>query len=386
MQVFKLYYKIFLRGTIVPTVIYIVIFSIMSLIFTTFSESPSEQVFNVKKCKVAIVDNDKSLLSEKLSDYIKDNSMYVEISDTSEEGLKDILFFRNAEYILIIPENFGEKFLTDEKMSVETMRIPNSNSGMFLDTMLNKYLNTADLYIKADMNLEESLEKTAEDLKIETNVILANGKKSVSMPSFLYYFNYLVYPLISVLILCISGITLTINETDIKRRNVSSPLSTSKFSIGLFLANLSIAIVIYLIFVSYSAMIYSKNLFSETGMLVMINGLIFTILCLSLCFLISNLISKKSISAVSTVLSLVMCFSGGVFVPQEALSESVKNVAVINPAFWYVKANNTLGGLSVLNTQTLKPVAFAFAVQICFAIAFLAIALVIIKQRRTSEQ
>ncbi len=385
MQVFKLYYKIFLKSNIIPTVMYTVIFIAMTLIFSQNSANIQEQSFNLEKCRVSIIDNDKSQLSENLSAYIKEKSNYIEIKDTSNEGLKDALFFRNAEYIIIIPKNFGEKFFTDEKIMLQTMKIPNSTSGMFLETMINKYLNTAELYIKADMNLEESLKKLTEDLSIETNVRFAEGEKVASMPPFSHYFNYVAYPLISILILSISGTTLTINETDIKRRNTGSPVSTNKFSLGLFLANSSMAIVVYALFLVIAVIMYKDSILTQAGMLTAINGLIFTILSLSLCFLISNFVNNKTVSAISTVLSLLMCFTGGVFVPQQFLSEAVKNVAVVNPAFWYVKANNILGNLSIFNFETLKPVMFAAIVQTCFAIAFLAISLVIIKQRRTSE-
>lgn len=385
MKVFKLYYKIFLKTSIIQTIMYAAIFIIITVLFSQTSANSQEQVFNVAKSRVSIINNDKSLLSEELSNYIKEKSQYVELKDTSSQGIKDALFFRNTEYIIIIPENFGDKFFTDEKIMLQTMRIPNSTSGMFLDTMVNKYLNTAELYVKSDVSLEEALKKIAEDLNIETNVKYAEGEKAASAPSYTFYFNYLVYPLVSILIIGISGITLIINEKEIKRRNVASPVSTNKFSIELFLANSSFAIAMYALFLGLGMLIYKDSLFTMTGLMTIINGLIFTILSLSLCFLISNLVNNKTISAISTVLSLLICFTGGVFIPQQLLSESLKNIAVINPAFWYVKANNIIGSLSIFNLETLKPVMFSFLVQICFAIAFLAIALVIIKQRRTSE-
>ncbi len=385
MQVFKLYYKIYMKSGIVLTIIYLSIFLIMSVIFSQNSTKQEEQIFSAEKSRVSVIDNDNSVLSNELTKYIKENSQYIELDDTSDEGLKDALFFRYSEYIIIIPENFNEKFFTDDRIMLQTLKIPNSTSGMYLDTMINKYLNTLDLYTKADVNLEEALKNIANDLSIETNVRFSDGEKASSMPAFTYFFNYLVYPLVSILVLVISGITIIINQLDVKRRNVCSPISTNKFSIGLFLANTSIAIFIYSMFAALAAILYKDSLFTQAGILTVLNGLLFTILGLSLCFLISNVVNNKTISAISTVLSLVMCFTGGVFVPQQYLSESVKNVAVINPAFWYVKANNTLASLSVFNMETLKPVIQSAIVQICFSLAFLAIALVIIKQRRTSE-
>lgn len=386
MQVFKLYYKLFIKSTIVQVIIFMVIFVAMAIMFSETSTDSQEKIFNLRQCRVSVIDNDNSVLSKKLEDYIKDNSEYIELDDTSEEALKDSMFFRYTEYILVIPENFGDRFFTDEKIELQTMRIPDSRSGMLIDSMINKYLNTAKIYNEAGIDLEMSLEKIAVDLSEEVNVNFVDGKKNNEIPSFYYFFNYLVYPLTSILIICVSGITLKINEIDIKRRNISSPISTNKFSLGLFWANSSLAVVIYAVFIAVGYVMYSESFSSQGAMLTILNGLVFTIFSLSMSFLISNLAGKHSISAISTFLSLLMCFTGGVFIPQQLLSETLKNVAVINPAFWYVKANDIIGSISVFNAETLKPVVFSMFIQICFALAFLAISLVIIKQKRTSEQ
>ena len=112
MQVFELYYKIYMKSGIVLTIIYLSIFLIMSVIFSQNSTKQEEQIFSAEKSRVSVIDNDNSVLSNELTKYIKENSQYIELDDTSDEGLKDALFFRYSEYIIIIPENFNEKFFS----------------------------------------------------------------------------------------------------------------------------------------------------------------------------------------------------------------------------------------------------------------------------------
>lgn len=386
MQVFKLYFKILSRGLIFMLFMYVVIFGALTIMFTNFSENPTAQVFNVKKCHVAVVDRDNSELSAGLTEYIRENSKYVNIKDTSTEGLKDALFFRKAEYIIIIPEGFGGRFFTDNKLFLKTMQVPDSASGMLLDTMTNKYLNTLSMYVNTKTNIDTAMQKTAEALKAEVSIVMEHEEKGKSMPSFLYYFNYLAYPLIAIMTMCVSAIMIIINKIDVKRRNICSPITLSSFNTQLFAANIIMAFGVFMIFFIFGAVLYMENIFSTAGLIVTVNAVIFTAVCLSLCFLIANVAKERSVSAISNVVALGGSFLGGVFVPQQLLSEAVKNVAVINPVFWYVKANNALGSLNTFSYETLKPVIFAMTVEICFAAVFFAISLVIIKQKRTQEQ
>ena len=163
-------------------------------------------------------------------------------------------------------------------------------------------------------------------------------------------------------------------------------MSTSKFSLQIFLSNIGLAFIIFTIFAVYALIIYRDTAFSTLGGLLILNGFILTLMCLGLSFLISNFANMRTLSAISTVLSLGACFLGGVFVPQYLLSETVKTIGVINPVFWYVKANNTLAEITNYSMSNLSSVFFSMFVQFCFAVAFLAIALVIIKQKRTAEE
>jgi ABC-2 type transport system permease protein len=92
--------------------------------------------------------------------------------------------------------------------------------------------------------------------------------------------------------------------------------------------------------------------------------------------------SESSIPAVSNVLTLGLAFISGVFVPAELLGSLVLKVASFTPTYWYVAANNRIAALASFNYASLQPVFSAMLIQAGFALAFIAIALVLGKKRR----
>ncbi|QSX05212.1 ABC transporter permease [Sedimentibacter sp. zth1] len=385
MQVFKAYFKILFKELIIPISIYIVIFAAISLMATHSNQGIEDGNFNSKKCKVTIIDNDNSYLSKQLAEFISDNSILVEIDNSDTSNIKDMLFYRKVVYVCTIPKNFEQNLLNNQKSNIETMKLPDSTSGILLDTLVNKYLNNVNLYLNnTDLNLEEAIEKTKSTMKISTNVSLKNKEKK-DLPQYIYYYNYYAFIIISLLILIISQLSVVFNDIEIKRRNYCSPLSITNYTSQLLISHVVITICVYIVFFMFAVFLYKDSIFTTAGQFVILNSIIFTVVSLCLSFMISNFATKNSVSAISNTLGLGCSFLGGVFVPQSMLSDTVLKIASFNPTYWYVKANNTLSSLSNFNAETLKPVYMSLFIQICFAVVFLAISLVIIKQKRTSE-
>ena len=123
---------------------------------------------------------------------------------------------------------------------------------------------------------------------------------------------------------------------------------------------------------------------SQGGLLYALNSLVFVIIALSIGFLLGNICDSKIISPISTVISLGCAFLGGSFVPQEVLGENVLKIARIIPSYWFVKANDTIAETGVFTSGALKEIFGYMGIQLCFAAAFLAVALVVIKRKRTA--
>lgn len=391
MRVFKAYLKIFKKSTLMMSLMYALIFLGITIVAVNQGDNKINESFELSKCKVAVIDNDNSELSKGLQTALQKNTEIISLSNKDEENLKDTLFFRIAECIYTIPKNFESNYdfkNNNASKPIETLSIPDSTSSTLVNQLINKYLNTVDIYMKTEnMDISTAVKNTLVDLEKEVKVTIKGDVQVQSQTeSLIYYFNYMAYPIVAIMILAISMTFIKFNELDIKRRNICSPISMSKFNMGLLFSNFIIALGIYLLFIIMAVVFYNKILFTVHGYLLMFNSFIFTIDCLSLSFLIANIATKNAITPISTTLSLLFSFVGGIFISQELLSGTVKNIGLFIPTFWYVKANNILTNVSSISIQTLKPYINSILIQLCFAIAFLSVALVIVKQKRVEEQ
>jgi len=385
MQAFKLYFKIFKKNSLISTILYVVIFSALCLLFVQIGTNNPDNAFSIDKRRVAVINNDNSQFSNELENYIKQNTKVVKI-DTSEKGIKDALFFRNAEYIITIPEGYGDAFLAKKPIGLETRTIPDSMSGTFIDMMVNKYLRAFDMYLNATENMpfDEIVSNVNKDLAVSAEVKLQD-KSSFSTNKINYYFSYASYPIFCIMILSVGLVLNSINQKDIKRRNLCAPINSTKFSLQIFFGNIVLDVAVFIIFTLYAFMMYPKAMLTLNGLFYTINLFLISLVALALSFLIGNIASKKAIQPICNTVSLAFAFLGGAFVPQDILSNSVKKFAIFDPVFWFVKSNDQISLISSFDWNNLKPIVFSYGIQFAFSLAFLSVTLVIIKQKRTKD-
>jgi ABC-type multidrug transport system permease subunit len=233
----------------------------------------------------------------------------------------------------------------------------------------------------------ELSQRIAQDLSIQTEVSYRTyGKVLGMMDSMTFSFNYSAYVLISLLILGVSSFMLVFNQPDLRKRNLCSPVSLRKQNSQVLLGNLVYATVCWVLMMLLNLSLFGGAIFVEQVYLFALNAFVFTIVSLSMGFLVGNVTRSRVVqSAISNVTTTVMCFLGGVFVPQALLSKSVVSLAKFLPTYWYVRANNEAGQLARLTLETLTPILGYMAIQLGMAVAFLAVALVIIKQKQQSQ-
>lgn len=385
MQVFKQYFKIIRKTVFWSLFMYAFIFIAMTIMFSS-SNNNSLKDFEVTKCKVAIINEDDSPLSLNLEKFIKTNTINVDIKN-NKDSIRDSLFFRDSELVIIIPQGFGEAFKSNTPLSIKTQSIPDSTSSVFVKNLINNYLITTNLYLSSDTttDFEKISLAVKDDLSKEVTVNISNDDTFKERNGSYYYFNYLCYPILCMLILGISLISGIFNCKDLKMRNLCSPMSLKKFNLQLFLGHIILALFIWILFITLSYVMYPEEVITVNGLLHIINSLFFTLTALSLSFFIGNIATKNSVYAICNCVALGSCFLGGAFVPQEMLSASVIKFSIINPVYWYIHVNELISSISKLTYSSLKPIIFELTIQIAFAIVFLSIALVTIKQKSLSS-
>ncbi len=385
MQVYKAFFKVIKknRGLLL---IYLVVFMVLALLLTNTYNPPQDTDFSKVKVNISFINNDNdTLLVAGLKTYLSENANLVDLPDEPQK-LQDALFFRQVEYILRVPDGFTEAMLSGREVQLEKTIVPDSTSNVYMDLLINKYLNTAQTYTTympglSQAELTQYLDK---DLAEQSQVtMISNGSHSANAEKSGYYFNYLSYSMFAILILGVCSVMLVFNNTDLKRRNLCSPIRSANMNFQMILGNLSFAILTWLVLISASFVMYGSFMFTANGLLLLLNSFVFTLAALSISYLIANLVkSRGAMSAVSNVFALGTSFISGVFVPQELLGANVLTIASFTPTYWYVKANNEIAAAVNFNANNLQSIFTSMVLVLAFGVAVLGVTLVLIKQRR----
>lgn len=385
MQVYKAFFRIIQknRGQIL---IYLVVFMVLALLLTNAYNPPQDTDFTKTRVNIAFInEDDDSQLVAGLKNYLGEYANLVDLPDDSQK-LQDALFFRQVVYILRVPEGFTTAMLNGQEIQLEKTIVPDSPSNIYMDLLINKYLNTAKTYITylPELTQTELVSYLKTDLTKETEVtVISSVRHSDNAEKSGYYFNYLSYSLFAILILGVCSVMLVFNDTDLKRRNLCSPMRAATMNVQMILGNLSYAVLTWLVLISASFVMYGSYMFTTNGLLLLLNSFVFTLAALSISYLIGNLVkSRGAMSAVANVFALGTSFLSGVFVPQELLGPNVLMIASFTPTYWYVKANNEIAAAANFNTDTLQSIFTSMVLVLAFGVAVLGVTLVLIKQRR----
>lgn len=388
MPVFKVYFKI-IKANMSQMFIYLVVFLAISLLYSLSATTKNEENFSQTKTNVAFINLDENTaLITGFKEYLSKSANFIDVENKPEK-LQDALFFREVEYIVTIPKGFTQDFLKEKPTELQKIVVPNSTSRMYVDMSINKYFNMARVYINNSPGItpENLAKEISKGSSLNTKVELKSfGVKKQNNAFAVSSFNYLAYSLFSVLILGVSSILMVFNDKNLNRRNLCSPMKNRSFNLQLIMGNLVFALATYGIMAGFGFLLNREHMMSYNGLLLCINALVFTIVALSISYLVGLLIKNKNAqSAVANVLALGFSFLSGVFVPQEVLSAKAMAIASFTPTYWYVKGNNVIGKLSNFSFDNLSPVFTYMLIELGFAVAVFSVALVVSKQKRITN-
>lgn len=385
MQVYKAFFKIIKRN-MTQLMIYVIVFLLFAVLLSNTYTNPANTNFEETKINVAFINHDTdSILVEGLKNHLSQNANFIDLPDDTQK-LQDALFFRSVEYIVKVPEGFTDGLLSGRAIQIEKTTVPNSTSGIYIDSLINKYLNTAKTYSNSIEGLspEQLVSYINKDLSLKAEVKLVNPnlQSNISKKS-AYYFNFLAYSLFAILILGVSAVMMVFNHTDLKKRNLGSPLKLRSMNFQMVLGNMSFAVLVWFVLIFASFIMYGSYMYTPNGLLYILNSFIFALAALSISYFIANLIhSKGAMSAAANVVSLGTCFISGVFVPQALLSKTVLTISSFTPTYWYVKSNNQIANMVHFNLENLTPIFTNMSIILGFAVAMLSVTLTLIKQKR----
>lgn len=389
MTIFKAFAKICFqnRG---PFILYSIIFISMSILVANANKTNTVDAFESSVVKIAIFDHDESSLSKAITSFLGEHHEIIDIDEDIDE-IRDRIYTRSVEYVLSIEEGFEKSILADtaadtgnlstsnsDFLSVYTL--PGSVSAQFVDMSINTFITTYNAYTLAGMTNAEAYAKTLETIKVETDVRLSN-EVATSVPDIHYFYLYLPYILVAIIASVISPILIQFNELEIKRRMLISNYSATKINACLISSSAILATVLFVFYIIVSMILYGGELFNTDGFYRILNGFIYSLVALSLSFMIASISSNKNfISMFTNVFSLGCAFLCGIFVPRELLSDFVSSLGRFLPAYWYVNVENALIQTGAKNAQTFLA---GYGIQLLFCIAFMSVGIIIYKKKNS---
>lgn len=189
-----------------------------------------------------------------------------------------------------------------------------------------------------------------------------------------FYYNFASYSILAGCVFVICIILSSFKSRNISRRTVISSMNYRKYNMQLLIANGLFAVILWGFYIIIARILFGDMIFTEHGIIFILNSFVFTICALTIAILIGNIVnSKEAISGIVNVVALGSSFICGAFVPMEWLPEGVLKFAHLLPTYWYIKTNEALKTLEEVNLDTVKPLLVNMLVILGFAVLFVVI-------------
>ena len=381
MTVFKGHMKIIGQNKML-ILLYVAIFFGCTILFQS-TAGKTETSYQAEKLNIGIVDEDGGSLAESLTEYLGNLYHLIPIENDVSE-IQEKLYYREVDYVVRIPKNFYKKCIEgDEKLSVT--KIPDTYSGSYVDQQINSFLNNARTYQASGFTEAESasaLEKTQ-----SVKVTFSNDEKSIEDAPYVYYFRYMPYLFLALFGFVMGNILIVFQNPNLKKRMAASPVSGRRQSLEGILCMSLEGLTLWIFVIVIGILFYGRDFYtSENFVYYLLNSVSMLFVDIALAYLMGTIApNRDALTGIANIISLGMCFLGGVFVPLEFMGSHVKAVSHFLPIYWYEKANDLLANFAHMTVSVREQFFKAVIIQLVFVGAFICLTLVIEKYKRVEK-
>lgn len=348
MQVFKCAMRI-IRAHISFPLIYIVGLSFMGILMAfsfNFGQTGDSDTYEPEKGTFAVVNRDGSALSNGMTEALGEFGEQVEVED-SRLAFQDAVAKGSIDYLLIVPENYGADFIDaarngDSTPVMDTVYSYYSLDGAYMDEVLNSYLGAARTF--AISNSDASPENIADDAldavshRAKTSII-STGASMPEADRFVFYMQWSTYTLFAGITVCVGMLVAAMGRSDVRRRNLASPMHFAAYSLQLALACLVFTIAAWVWSFGIGICFFPAAIaeLSVPGIIwCALSMLSFCMIPLGVGFLLGQLgASNMATNAAGNIFGLVISFLGGAWISLDIMPPEILSVAKCLPGYWY---------------------------------------------------
>ena len=169
-----------MRGNVVFLLVYIVGLSFMGLFMAQSLSFPgTDEVLDEKSAAFSVVDRDGSALAKGLETFLEDRGVPVAVED-SRQAFQDAVAKGQTDYLLVVPEGYGEAFREaalagEEEPQMDVVYSYYAADGALMDQAVAAYLSCVRTLVLAhpDRTLEEVAQAAAQamDQRVDVQMI-----------------------------------------------------------------------------------------------------------------------------------------------------------------------------------------------------------------------
>ena len=364
----------------------LILYTIMLLLITTLNQTAENNMTNFEEVKpdVIIVNNDNNnnnYITNEFIKYIKNNTNIKNIDISDEEKVSDALFYRNVNYVIYIPENFGDDLLNGKNPNLEYKSSKDVNAS-YSEMLIKKYIKTVLMY-KDYYSGEELIDKVNEIINIDTSVELKTSLDTKEINSATRYFNFLNYAFLAGCVYCISMVLSSLKEESVRKRTIISSYDYKKYNRIVLIANAILVFAMWLLYMILSFTLFKGLMFTKNGLAYMINSFIYAICSLTIGILIGNITqNKNAIGGIVNVVAIGTSFLCGCFVPFEYMPSYVLKIAHIFPTYYFTYNNSLISEIETFSFEKIIPLIINGTIIFMFSALFVLLTNAISKKKQ----
>lgn len=378
MTVFRGILRIAYRKIWIAVLFFGIFLGITMMFAVSESDATEKMAYKARSVSIAVIDRDQSESSALLKEYLGKKHDLVNLKDQADV-LEEELYYETVQHILIIPKGYEESCRegTEEVIQIDGT---NRGSSAYIQLDIDAYLKLVDSLVVGGNSVVQASTYAVEYSLDEASVQLVNnGTQNTTRSEYYFFFRYLPYMFLTILTYLFGNILIHTSAPEIKMRMACSNISLQRQSFQKFLAFSCIGAAVFVGAIGTAFILYHKIIFQEPLLgYYIVNAFALIIVVLAIAYLVGAVeMGRNALSGVTNILSLGMCFIGGVFIPLQYLPAAVLKVSKFLPTYWYEVNCNYLTKFKVLEGDNLKQFLLGILVQFALAAVAFVITLVL---------
>lgn len=382
MTVFKTILKILnkLKGMLI-------LYTVMLISITVFTQTNNNNMtgFEESKPDALIINKDtENVVTTGFVDYISKHAEIKDIDINDEEKINDAIFYRDVNFVIYIPENFGNDILNG-KNPVLDYKSSGDEYSSYSKMLVEKYIKIINIY-KDYYSGDELINKVNNIAEKEVKVDLKTTLDTSHLSKMTNYFNFLNYTFLAGCVYCISMILASIKEKNVMKRTIISSFNYKKYNRIVLLSNSIVIFAMWVLYMILSLVLFKDLMLTQNGLAYVINSFIFAICSLTIGFLVGNITqNKNAIGGIVNVIALGSSFLCGCFVPREYMPDYVLKIARVFPTYYFVSNNQLIKETEIFNFESVKLMLINGGIIIGFSLIFIILTNYISKRKQVID-